>query len=489
MSDSLFKTALLGTSQSQREWTDLPQEILALFAESPGASPEAALLDRYAANLLFTRSGQRPQTGLPRPSEAPKDMNPECTLTAASLFLDLLDAHRHELLLEWLELAEKGGLRLPARLLPQLLDLAKRQPAFRKAALAVADARGQWLMQFNPNWQFATTQVDEGLWQTGTKDERAAVLRHVRSTNPEKARSLIQETWATDPAEDRSRWVEFLGQELSTDDEPFLETCLDDRSARVREAAADRLAKLPASRLVLRMIERAEPLLRLVPPIPANLLKLKKGTAARFEVTLPDTFDKTWLRDGLKEKPSERLGAKQWHLYQILSYVPLAHWTTTLKINPEAILAALPEDFSGLIIRAFVNSYANVPESTWTLSLIEHFPGKAEISADFYPAIPVEQRPSAIKVLAKRADEQSGYWLSHILNAWKPLDPQTSLAILSAVTAETLATSSFWQAAHPTSLELLEQRLESLPEARHYRAEQVLSDIALRRRIELEFTQ
>ena len=43
------------------------------------------------------------------------------------------------------------------------------------------------------------------------------------------------------------------------DDEPFLESALDDRSREVRQQAADLLTRLPDSRLALRMAERAGP--------------------------------------------------------------------------------------------------------------------------------------------------------------------------------------------------------------------------------------
>ena len=137
--------------------------------------------------------------------------------------------------------------------------------ALRSAMAQVIGTRGEWLMHLNPRWQFTATGGEDlpQVWTTGKREQRIAVITRLRESEPSAARDLVQSTWKEDAADDRASFLESLKISLGKDDEPFLESALDDRSKGVRAAAADLLARLPDSAYVRRMIERAEPLLNL----------------------------------------------------------------------------------------------------------------------------------------------------------------------------------------------------------------------------------
>ena len=488
MFEALLKTALLGTRQPRSPADALPEDLAALLADRRPENPEADLLVAVAATTLYARAGLVSQRGTPRPSVSEPDVLPECSSEMADLFAQLLDAKLWELVGEWLEIAGQTGQRLPSSLLPRLLELAANHPPLRSAALRIADSRGRWLMQFNPTWQFATETVSEDLWQTGTRDQRTAVLAQVRLGDPVRARTLVAATWDHDPAEERARWVEAFAEGLSPLDEPFLESCLDDRSSRVREAAADLLSRLPGSMLVARMIGRAMPLLNYVPGSAGNLLLLKKAVKPRLEVDLPVGFDKMMLRDGLKEKTNESIGVRQWHLMQILSHVPLAHWTERFGATPDELISAVPDEFDTVLSRGWATRFARGPEPDWTLPLIEHYPPKWPMPPDFLPAVPAPQRESAFRQLMKREHGgNANHWaLAQLLTAWRPLDPGTSAAIASEFELSNLLDYDVWRVLHPSALGRLEARLEAAPEAMRRKLDQALSEIALRRRIHRE---
>ncbi len=139
---------------------------------------------------------------------------------------------------------------------------------------------------------------------------------------------------------------------MSDADEDFLDACLDDRSGRVREAAAGLLSRLSNSKLVARMIARLEPLVTFIPGSPSSLLKLKRGSKPRIDLNLPAAFDKSMQRDGISEKPSDSLGPKQWWLLQMISCVPLDHWTQKLNASPEALIESIPKEFESVFVAA-----------------------------------------------------------------------------------------------------------------------------------------
>src|SRR5262249_25971781 len=155
-------------------------------------------------------------------------------------------------------LARIAQCRVPHRLLPSLLDAAAAKKELRPVVSAVVDERGRWLMQFNSRWKFASSSsvAVEDVWLEGNRQQRSEILRSVRDQEPAKARVLVESSWKDDAADERAEWVGQMLVGLDATDEPFLESCLDDRSSKVREAAADLLARLPESAFVQRMVQR-----------------------------------------------------------------------------------------------------------------------------------------------------------------------------------------------------------------------------------------
>src|SRR5207249_3260798 len=111
----------------------------------------------------------------------------------------------------------------------------------------------------NPDWSglFVTSveNADE-TWQTGTPQQRKLLLAVLRSSDPDKARELVESTWAEDSPEDRTAFLEAFAAGLAPADEPLLEKALDDKRKPVRDAAAQLLARLATSQLAHRMSTR-----------------------------------------------------------------------------------------------------------------------------------------------------------------------------------------------------------------------------------------
>ncbi|NJS40441.1 MAG: hypothetical protein HC783_17160 [Rhodobacteraceae bacterium] len=81
-------------------------------------------------------------------------------------------------------------------------------------------------------------------WLDFTKAERLVTLRELRASDPPGALGLLSEHLAACPAEERLALVEALGSGLSTADVSFLAGLANDRSEKVRKAAAHLLARL-----------------------------------------------------------------------------------------------------------------------------------------------------------------------------------------------------------------------------------------------------
>jgi hypothetical protein len=187
------------------------------------------------------------------------------------------------------------------------------------------------------------------------------------------------------------------------DDEPFLETALDDRSKEVRRTAAELLARLPESRLAQRMLARVLPLLSSVAGEKPRLLGLRPGQRARLEVVLPQACDKAMIRDGVEPKPPayrQNLGEKAWWLLQMLRAVPPATWSQQWSTTPaELIKMAQKSEWSALLQEAWAAATLAFRDPLWAEELL-----RADLhSADLLDALAPE-RQEALLLTMLRAD-------------------------------------------------------------------------------------
>lgn len=358
------------------------QTALTALADS---SPEQRLLSHTALIAAYARAGRKPAPAGDAPPAAAPDALPECSARAADLLEQVMAERAKGLVAEWLATAAKAKRRVPHRLLPDLLELARRDKSLREIVAALVDERGRWLIAQNADWQFAATEaVDDSEWDIGTAQKRLLVLRHVRQTDPPRGRELLQRTWKDDPADERAEFLKEFAASLSMADEPLLESLLDDRSKQVRAVAADLLGRLRESQLVRRMTERVLP-----------LLTFSRGMirGLKLEVTLPAELDKSALRDGIEKTPPSGIGEKQWWLRQMLSFVPLATWTAASGQRPADVLAmAGKTEYAEALIAGFTAAAERNADPRWLDSLLrEGFERTGRLSGTLVLRLPANQ--------------------------------------------------------------------------------------------------
>ncbi|MES2571976.1 MAG: DUF5691 domain-containing protein, partial [Verrucomicrobiota bacterium] len=283
--------ALIGSEKTAPP--PLPSSIEATLAAAAEMDREIRFLTQAGALALYRRAGRK----LSGNQTAIALAEPETTRrinAASTTFLRAMLGGRHLVLLpEWLGEAVRLSLHVPPQLLPALLDRARQDRALRPLVIGAGGRRAQWLAAHHPTWSFSVAESSE-CWETGSRDQRVALLRALRMSNPAEARSRVEAVWKTESADTRTAFITELLEGLSGDDLPFLEAALDDRSKEVRRVAIDLLARVPSAPFVTRMLERATPLL---------VYKPGKGAApGSFEVLLPADPDAAGTRDGLDPK-------------------------------------------------------------------------------------------------------------------------------------------------------------------------------------------
>jgi hypothetical protein len=369
--DALTRAATMGTSREAPPASGLPTDDLLGSAKR---GPERDLLLRAGMHAVYKAAGRRGETGVEEPVPAPEETLPACSAKAAEILRRLLVAQRTEILREALDRLLLAGFRVPHALLPAVLDV--QRPDLRPAVAAVLGERGLWLAAQNPNWGWAvatggSNETDEIAWEEGALRERISTLRRVRGREPALGLVWVEDVWKSEKADARVAMVNALEAGLSRGDEQFLERALDDRSVRVREAAATFLARISDSDYAARAAARADTILvRYEPPAGGFRGVLsRRGHAGRLVVEPPEHADGGWQHDLPGEMPERGVGEKAWGISRALSVVTPVHWEEQFGVTPSDLIVAARGDWEMALLAGWCRASVLHRESSWAVPL------------------------------------------------------------------------------------------------------------------------
>lgn len=347
LSDALLPIALVGTERSpgwRAALRNAPVPLTALMqglSEAPDGAAAVTVLRAAGALAVAERVG-RPLAArqtLPAPgSVAGTDARPPLSSAHGQALLQRLLSGDTPLGLrhEALHTLQRLGWRLPAALLPAMLDLAVSEAGLRPAIASVMGERGRWLVPQVRRWAPVVevpaepTLVD---WEHGQGAARLAWLQAERRLDPAAARERFTTEMPQLAARERTELLGALAIGLSADDEPLLTRLLRDRAADVRALAATLLQRLPDSEQVRWLHGQWDALLR------QDSAWL--GLRQRWVLDAPTAEDPDWKARSLvpQRPPHSRLGDRAWWLAELARLTPLAMWTTRLDLPPAEVIA------------------------------------------------------------------------------------------------------------------------------------------------------
>jgi hypothetical protein len=370
--DALTRAAVAGTCRETPPASGLPTDDL--LGSAKGRSLQRNLLLRAGTRAVYWAAGRVAEAGIEAPQPAPDETLPACSAKAAELLRQLLVDQRNTMLLEALERLQLAGLRLPHRLLTAALNVQREE--LRPAVAAVLGKRGRWLAGFNPAWAWASVpqsggiEDDKATWQESALPERLKALRRVRGRDAGQGLLMVEDVWKAEKADVRVAMIRALENDLRPEDEAFLERSLDDRGVRVREVAADLLARLSGSAYTARATGRADGVLVGYQAPPHDLLGRRR--TGKLIVTPPEEVDSSWRRDLPGEKSQHRLGEKAWRISQTLSVVPPGHWEECFGVGPEYLIPAARGDWEAALLSGWCRATVAHRATSWAWPLWEH---------------------------------------------------------------------------------------------------------------------
>ncbi|WP_165959274.1 DUF5691 domain-containing protein, partial [Actinomadura sp. KC345] len=314
------------------------------------ADKAGRLLDQAALLAVRRRAGRAAAAAAPVPvALAPVEEVPVVPDAAAVRLRRILGGEQIRVLPEWLDAAAARGFRVPAQLLPDLLERGRGDRMLRPPIARASGRRGVWLALQNTDWAYLVGSGDDPgggpeVWETGTRNRRVAYLTGLRGTEPERARELLRRTWSGEPAPDRAAFLATFEHGLAPADEEFLEAALEDRGKDVRQLASDLLARLPGSAYGERMAARARACL--TPETRPSKIGTGRGRTW-IHVDPPHSHEEGMARDGVPFHPSGSfaprggggpVGTRAAWLREILARTPLSTWTELFGLSPMEIV-------------------------------------------------------------------------------------------------------------------------------------------------------
>jgi Family of unknown function (DUF5691) len=353
----LVRIALIGTDRAKMS-PELLKNLETLGVDISKESTQVLLEGASMLSLINKTQGQledwKGTLSTPCKSDSANHCNPK-----SSNHLSLILNGNYELALsEFLSHLINNNKSLPPEMLPDLLDQCLTNPELWSKLRFTIGERGEWLIQQNPDWQSLTSLPQKIEWETGSSDQRIALLKHLRKQEPEKVVPIIETTWEEDSLKDRVHFIETLEINLSKKDDPFLEKCLDNNRKEIRKAAAKLLTLLPDSELVHRMFDRLK-----------DLMILKSGALkkSKLEVSLPENDIDELVRDGIDPAVQwYKGGLKASRLGQMVAIVPPSFWEKYFKKNTEETLQLfIRSNWSELLLQALSEATFKHKKEKW----------------------------------------------------------------------------------------------------------------------------
>lgn len=412
--------ALLGTARSP-VLAPLPAPWSAL--EDPTATAPRRLASRLAGLAAGLRAGRDETPGTPPWTELPEETRPVVGLPAQRLLGRLLqDSDSRDLLQEWLELALDHGKRPPSGRIPDLVLEARTRPGLAKLLPLACGPLLSWYAALDPRAASLVAPPVNALeaWESTETPHRLAALHRLRAQTPTHARTLLQGVWKGENAEARATLLEALATGLGPDDEPFLESCLNDRSSAVRSTAARILADLATSACLARLRARLATAVRL--DVRPGLLGL--GRNVKVKVELPPSQDAALERDlGIGSNPGQKTspsppGERARLLELLVSRSGLAPWRESSAQAGEILEAFARKDFAPALSYGLKEAAVREKDREWSLALLQTT--RHGTDPGLLQCLSVAERRAHLLGLADKSDESALAQLLEDVAPWEP---------------------------------------------------------------------
>lgn len=362
----IISTAMLGTDKRLPELQQLPASVAEAAALVNG-DKEEQFLQTAALVFNFRQCGmiplQKEIINFPVAEEEDKEY---CSAFSMQLLRDILEVQSKSLLKFWVEKCDAKQQIVMPDILPQLMQAGVRN---------CCGKRGEWLAQFNNDWKFSETANNDELWETGTLEQRVAILKASPSV------TKLQAVWPQEDANTRTKLLEAFSGNVTAEDVPFFETLLTDKSKKVRDVATGLLKQHSSSSIV----QQYQQILSKAVSIKKSFLK-----GSSLQIELPG-IDENIFKTGIEKLSSSKdVSDDEYIVMQLAEFVPPHFWEVHLNSSPENIIQIFQKHKTGtLLLYSLVKAIATFKDERWAIAFMQH---SDVFYIDIIPFLPRKQQ-------------------------------------------------------------------------------------------------
>lgn len=335
-----IKAALVGTDSAPITHGDWPARV-PLVAHQDDTSDPAQLLLSAGITGIWRQAGECPPQILGT-SASPCATDARSVIsTQASKHLQIILSEKIKgILPEWLRALKAANKRLPDELIPKLLDYGSCVVGYRPLILDVLSERGIWLYEQTGRerwtWIDEYTMYDHLVQEQPLALTRSSLnhiaMQQLRHRDPDYARELLQAQWSSLSTRLQRQLLLTLNINLSLNDEPYLESLLN--NAEVRDFAARLLASMAQSRFSQEAHERAPHFVTMeqcYKDAPPMMCFVWSGETPETRKQIMRSHAESWLT----------ICDVRWLPRKIISYVHPQFWCDHFNLTRHELIAAV----------------------------------------------------------------------------------------------------------------------------------------------------
>ncbi|MEA5403579.1 DUF5691 domain-containing protein [Arcicella sp. DC2W] len=240
MLQQLINTALLGTDKMVFDEKLLPESIRNIIEKMPETDKEARFFKTAALLAFYEVSGQKPKRFV---GELPIEIHDEFAEVApqkfATILNDILEIQyyfRNDLLALWLDKLIERKQICTAKNTVSLLSLAESLPKkFHPKIIKVLSKNGLDLLAFKTSITQKEQLSAEQIWQEGKLAERRELFIELRKEHPQKALTLLENTWKEESLNDKKAFIEVIKTTFESSDIVFIESLIPEFTFKAKE--------------------------------------------------------------------------------------------------------------------------------------------------------------------------------------------------------------------------------------------------------------
>ncbi len=387
--NNIINTAMIGTDKKTIGTAELPaglQDSASVIFANEAIDKEEKFLQVSALAFNYRQAGVMPlhkETITLLQCETEEKLY--CNAAAMQALRDIQSEENIPLLRFWLQHCAAKNQLVQPELIPALLEAGLQQKKLQTVIAACCGKRGEWLSRFNEAWNFSQNQTAEQLWQTGTPEQRKAIFKDTRASDPALAGNWLQQTWPQEDANTKTTFLEIFSINSSEADIPFLASLSAEKSKKVKEEALRLLKQIPASPVVQLYQQALQKCVELKKE--KTMLGLSSKMILQFH--LPPDLDESIFKTGIdKLSNNKEFTDDQFIIFQLIQSVPPAFLESLLSTDAKTIIEQFQQDDTGKkMMPALVIATTKFKNAAWALQLMQH---SSVFYIEIIPLLPIQ---------------------------------------------------------------------------------------------------